>query len=152
MSNTTYKLYVLVYPEYNICMKLYNITFGERIENGVTGRVRYSKEYSNNNQLLTSKEWDLKTDKILNVKHYDSNGQLLDMQEFTYFSNKMEEYYKSRSQEYIRTITKEMKNSFSYIKEVFLSKTNAKCNYERLSIRDISGKIVSLFQNGKKIL
>ena len=49
-------------------MKLYNITFGNRIENGVTGRVRYSKEYSNNNQLLTSKEWDLKTNKILKIK------------------------------------------------------------------------------------
>ena len=133
-------------------MKANNITFGNRIKNGSTGKIGYTKEYSDNNHLLTSKEWDLKTNKILNVKHYDYSGQLLDIQEFTYSDNRIQEHYKSKSQEYIRTITKEIKNSFLYIKEVFVSKTNAKCNYERLSIRDISGKIVSLFQNGKKIL
>ena len=133
-------------------MKANNITFGNRIENGSTGKIGYTKEYSNNNHLLTSKEWDLKTNKILNVKHYDYSGQLLDIQEFTYSDNRIQEHYKSKSQEYIRTITKEIKNSFLYIKEVFTSKTNAKCNYEMLSIKDFSGKIINLFQNGQKIL
>ena len=71
-------------------MKANNITFGNRIENGSTGKIGYTKEYSDNNHLLTSKEWDLKTNKILNVKHYDYSGQLLDIQEFTYSDNRIQ--------------------------------------------------------------
>ena len=112
-------------------MKIDNISFGNRIENYQVGRIKYSREYSDDNILLVNKELDAQTDKFLKVQHFDVEGNLLDTQEYTYLPNKMVEYYKNKSQEYTRTITDKMKEGVHCIKEIFCSVTSPNCNYTR---------------------
>mgnify|MGYP004498674139 FL=1 len=133
-------------------MKIGSIAFGNRIENCQVGKIKYSREYSDNNVLLVNKEWDTQTDKFLKVQHFDPKGNLIDTQEYTYLPNKTVEYYKNKSQEYTRTITDEMKEGLLCIKEVFCSVTNPRCNYIRESIKDSAGKIINIYQDGKKLL
>ena len=133
-------------------MKIDNISFGNRIENYQVGRIKYSREYSDDNILLVNKELDAQTDKFLKVQHFDVEGNLLDNQEYTYLPNKMVEYYKNKSQEYTRTITDKMKEGVHCIKEIFCSVTSPNCNYTRETIKDATGKILNIYQDGKKLL
>ena len=141
-----------VFVCYNFFMKIDNISFGNRIENYQVGRIKYSREYSDDNILLVNKELDAQTDKFLKVQHFDVEGNLLDTQEYTYLPNKMVEYYKNKSQEYTRTITDKMKEGVHYIKEIFCSVTSPNCNYTRETIKDATGKILNIYQDGKKLL
>ena len=129
-----------------------NTTFGNRIETGQTDSITYSKEFSDDNKLLKYIEKDAKTDKFLKVQHFDVEGNLLDTQEYTYLPNKMVEYYKNKSQEYTRTITDKMKEGVHCIKEIFCSVTSPNCNYTRETIKDATGKILNIYQDGKKLL
>ena len=133
-------------------MKIDNISFGNRIENYQVGRIKYSREYSDDNILLVNKELDAQTDKFLKVQHFDVEGNLLDTQEYMYLPNKMVEYYKNKSQEYTRTITDKMKEGVHCIKEIFCSVTSPNCNYTRETIKDATGKILNIYQDGKKLL
>ena len=141
-----------VFVCYNFFMKIDSISFGNRIENGEVGRIKYSREYSDDNILLVNKELDAQTDKFLKVQHFDVEGNLLDTQEYMYFPNKMVEYYKNKSQEYTRTIIDEVKEGARCIKEIFCSVTSPDCNYTRETIKDFTGKIVNIYQDGKKLL
>ena len=102
--------------------------------------------------MLVNKELDAQTDKFLKVQHFDVEGNLLDTQEYTYLPNKMVEYYKNKSQEYTRTITDKMKEGVHCIKEIFCSVTSPNCNYTRETIKDATGKILNIYQDGKKLL
>lgn len=129
-----------------------NTTFGNLIESGQTNNIKFTKEYSDNKNLLKYIEQDLKTDKFLKVENFDNDGNRVSIQEFQYLPNKTIEHYKNKSQEYTRTITKEIKEALIYITEVFESKTSPANNYIHESIRDLEGKILKLFANGKQIL
>ena len=141
-----------VFVCYNFFMKIDNISFGNRIENYQVGRIKYSREYSDDNILLVNKELDAQTDKFLKVETFDNCGNRVAIQEYTYLPNKMIEHYKNKSQEYTRTITKEIKDSLYHITEVFESKTKPAKNYINETIRNLEGKIVKMFANGKRIL
>lgn len=129
-----------------------NTTFGNRIETGQTDTIKYSKEFSDDNKLLKYIEKDMKTDKFLKVETFDNIGNRVEIQEYKYLPNKTIEHYKNKSQEYTRTITKEIKDSLSHVTEVFESKTSPANNYNHESIRDLEGRILKLFANGKRIL
>lgn len=129
-----------------------NTTFGNRIETGQTDTIKYSKEFSNDNKLLKYIEKDAKTDNFLKVETFDNIGTRVEIQEYKYLPNKTIEHYKNKSQEYTRTITKEIKDSLSHVTEVFESKTSPANNYIHESIRDLEGRILKLFANGKRIL
>lgn len=129
-----------------------NTTFGNRIETGQTDSITYSKEFSDDNKLLKYIEKDTKTDKFLKVETFDNCGNRVAIQEYTYLPNKMIEHYKNKSQEYTRTITKEINDSLYHITEVFESKTKPANNYINETIRNLEGKIVKMFANGKRIL
>lgn len=131
---------------------LANITFGNLIESGQINNIKYTKEYSDNKKLLKYTEQGLKTDKFLKVEKFDNNGNQIEIQEFKYLPNKTIEHYKNKSQEYTRTITKEIKEALIHITEIFESKTSPANNYIHESIRDLEGKILKLFTNGKQIL
>ena len=131
---------------------LANITFGNLIESGQINNIKYTKEYSDNKKLLKYTEQDLKTDKFLKVEKFDNNGNQIEIQEFKYLPNKTIEHYKNKSQEYTRTITKEIKEALIHITEIFESKTSPANNYIHESIRDLEGKILKFFTNGKQIL
>ena len=129
-----------------------NTTFGNRIETGQTSTIKYSKEFSDENKLLKYIEKDAKTDKFLKVETFDNIGNRVEIQEYKYLPNKTIEHYKNKSQEYTRTITKEIKDSLTHVTEVFESKTTPANNYIHETIRDLEGKILKLFANGKRIL
>ncbi len=129
-----------------------NTTFGNRIETGQTDTIKYSKEFSDDNKLLKYIEKDAKTDNFLKVETFDNIGTRVEIQEYKYLPNKTIEHYKNKSQEYTRTITKEIKDSLSHVTEVFESKTSPANNYIHESIRDLEGRILKLFANGKQIL
>ncbi len=129
-----------------------NTIFGNRIETGQTDTIKYSKEFSDDNKLLKYIEKDMKTDKFLKVETFDNIGNRVEIQEYKYLPNKTIEHYKNKSQEYTRTITKEIKDSLSHVTEVFESKTSPANNYNHESIRDLEGRILKLFANGKRIL
>ena len=129
-----------------------NTTFGNLVETGQINNIKFTKEYPDNNKLLKYTEQDLKTDKFLKVEKFDNDGNRISIQEFKYQPNKTIEYYRNKSQEYTRTITKEIKDSLIHITEVFESKTSPANNYIHESIRDLEGKIFKFFANGKQIL
>lgn len=129
-----------------------NTTFGNRIETGQTDTIKYSKVFSDDNRLLKYIEKDAKTDNFLKVETFDNIGNRVEIQEYKYLPNKTIEHYKNKSQEYTRTITKEIKDSLSHVTEVFESKTSPANNYIHESIRDLEGRILKLFANGKRIL
>lgn len=129
-----------------------NTPFGNQIKTGQTGSIKFSKEFSDEGQLVKYIEKDAKTDKFLKVETFDNIGNRIGIQEYKYLPNKTIEHYKNKSQEYTRTITKEIKNSLSHVTEIFESKTNPANNYIHETVRDLEGKIIKLFANGKRIL
>lgn len=133
-------------------MKIDIVSFGNKFENTQNGDVKYSKEYSDDGQLLSKKAWQTSTNKPLKIERYDSNGDVFEIQEFSYSHNKTVEHYKNNNQEYTRTITKEINDGVNHIKEVFISKTTPKNNYITETLRDMAGKMVQIIHNGKPLL
>ena len=114
--------------------------------------LKYSKEISSNGVVLKNTVTDLNTDNILLVERFNDNGEFKDILEFSYLPNKKTEHYRSKNQEYTRIITEEIKNYFKHITETYISKTKPENNYVRESIRDLSGKIIQIINNGQKLL
>ncbi len=132
-------------------MKINSINFGNRTIITRNNNIQSKREYSDNGVLLSNSEIDENSGKYLKVEHFDNNGNPLDVQKFTYAPNKTTEYYKSKTQEYTRVITKENKDSFEHRKIVYTSKTSPDSNYIQETIRNIKGKLVAFIVNGKKL-
>ena len=62
------------------------------------------------------------------------------------------ETYKSKTQEYVREIKTFVKDSFTHHIEKFASKTSPQNNYINEFVRDATGKLVKVINNGKVLI
>ena len=100
---------------------------------------------------------------LIRVTRYDEKGRDIDTFEYNdkkeitahqhkeYTSYGLIETYKSEHQEYRRIIKNEKRGSFVYHIEEFISQTSPKNNYVNEFIRDLTGKLVKIINNGKII-
>ena len=82
---------------------------------------------------------------------YNENKQVIGHQHKKYTPDGLIETYKNQHQEYKRIIKNEKRGSFVYHIEEFISQTSPKNNYVNEFIRDFTGKLVKIINNGKII-
>lgn len=134
-------------------MKIFmnNISFGNRTVTTQNNNHLYTKEYNDEGILVAYTEKDTLNDRFILSERYDSSGKVIERQHFEYLPNKTIETV-SGSQNYTRTITKEIKDSLLHLTEEYLSLSDPSKNYLYKIIKNLEGKIISWTSNGKKII
>lgn len=139
------------------------ISFGNYIKSLQQGKFNVKQEYNDGHKLLLESffngnvlrqtiEHDSITGEILKSENFDTNGTWLSTQCFEYSSNKKVETFRSKSTNYIRTITTFIKDSIKYITEVYESSSDPARNYVYEIVMNAEEKILSWLCNGKKVM
>lgn len=100
---------------------------------------------------------------LIRITKYDKLGRDVDCVELNekkeiighlhkeYSHDGLIETYKNKTQEYVRELRTVIENNFTRCIEIFKSKTSPQNNYVNEYIRDISGRLVKIINNGKVI-
>lgn len=143
------KIFILCFKSF---MKIQNITFtGNTIKQEQHNNRLYLREYNSENKLVSYKEKDIINDRFILCERFDNLGNTIEKQEFQYLPNKTIEKVSGKIA-YIRTITKEIKDSLVYTTEKYISSSDPSKNYFYEIVKTLEGKIISWISNGKKII
>lgn len=148
-----------------IILRIKNISFGNYIKTSVENGYIVENEYSDNDNLLKqifksndehkqirkNIEYD-DSGRVLVAENFDKDGLWLNLQKFKYSEGKKIEIYNSKEMNYVRTTEEFIKDSIKHIKEVYESSSAPSNNYIYETTRDLKGKMLSFFCNGKKVL
>ena len=106
--------------------------------------------FDDQNNLIRITKYD-KQCRDVDTKEFNQKKEVITHQHKEYTSNGCIETYKSKTQEYVREIKTVVKDSFTHMIETYTSKTSPECNYVNEFVRDITGKLVKIINNGKMI-
>lgn len=87
----------------------------------------------------------------VDCEEFDRDKKVISHMHKEYTPDGCIETYKSTTQEYIREIKTVVKDSFTHHIEKFTSNTSPESNYVNEFIRDITGKLVKIINNGRII-
>ena len=128
-----------------------NIIFRERLKVYTKDGNKVIEHYDDNNSLVKSFVLD-KFQRDIDSKHFDKEGNVIFHMHKDYLPNGMVETFKDKFQEYTRTIHIKVIDSMTHRIEEYCSKTSPDSNYINEYIRDVSGRLVKIINNGKEIL
>ena len=134
-------------------LRLDTVNFGNYTRTVQKDNVLIKEEFNDNDIKIFHEEFDVKKNRFLRQDKWDNSGNPIQQWWFEYFENKKVEHFNTAKEEsYIRIITDTVKDNKKIHKEEFLSKTKPANNYIHESVKDLGGKLLSFFCNGKKII
>lgn len=134
-------------------MKIYfnSLSFGETIKTYSIGS-NVVKEYYDGNKITSREENDV-WGRLVDVKRFDNDGNVVEVLHKDYFKTENKEgfieFFKNKTQEYIRKAYIKIENGLKHSIDDFSSKSGK--IYFNDFIYDMSGKLLRVISNGKVI-
>ena len=125
-------------------------SFGNKNIHSIDGNYNVKETFDDNHNLIRLTRYDEKG-RDIDTFEYNDKKEITAHQHKKYTSYGLIETYKNEHQEYRRIIKNEKRGSFVHHIEEFISKTSPKNNYVNEFIRDLTGKLVKIINNGKII-
>lgn len=131
-------------------MKIYTnqITFVNKTKTYNEGGIKTHEIFDDNNILIKRIQYD-SFDRAIDTKTFNVSGEITDHMHKEYFENGYVETFKNATQEYTRKAYTIIKDTLTHRVEEYISKTSPENNYINEFVRDLSGKLIRIINNGK---